>query len=271
VFVINLIVLAYRLVAIIDAYRVAEYMNAASRARRRRPRRARPRIAAQPALDRRAPRGHPRDGRQPRRRRPVRHARARRPRQRLHLHRRRTTADCAADATPSPARRVARPPPPRRTHRSIRATRPCREHARGQRPAAGLDPAWNGTDRLNILLIGSDQRAGDVTHNTDTMIVVSIDPLPSRSSMFSLPRDTVDVPLPPGPAARLRLGLPGQDQLVLVVRSQARRLFPGRPERNLPGYNGLKALLGNLSASTSSTSSRSTSTGSGRSSTRWAA
>jgi LCP family protein required for cell wall assembly len=58
-------------------------------------------------------------------------------------------------------------------------------------------PPWTG-GRLNILLVGVDQRPGELTFNTDTLIVVSIDPATRRVAMFSIPRDTVDIPLPPG-------------------------------------------------------------------------
>ena len=67
-------------------------------------------------------------------------------------------------------------------------------------PAPSAVP-WNGTDRLNVLLVGSDQRQGDSTFNTDTMIVASIDPTSGQVAMFSIPRDTENVPLPPGSAA----------------------------------------------------------------------
>jgi len=65
-------------------------------------------------------------------------------------------------------------------------------------PTAG--PAavpWNGTGRLNVLLVGTDQRPGDTSFNTDTMIVASIDPTTGEVAMFSVPRDTTNVPLPP--------------------------------------------------------------------------
>ncbi len=65
--------------------------------------------------------------------------------------------------------------------------------------AAGTAP-WNGTGRLNILVVGVNQRPAQATFNTDTMIVVSEDPQAHTATMFSVPRDTVDVPLPPGPA-----------------------------------------------------------------------
>src|SRR4029079_9378831 len=56
-------------------------------------------------------------------------------------------------------------------------------------------PAWNGKDRLNILLIGADTQGHG--HRTDTMITVSIDPVTKQVAMFSLPRDTKNVPMPP--------------------------------------------------------------------------
>ena len=55
---------------------------------------------------------------------------------------------------------------------------------------------WNGKDRLNVLLVGTDQRPGDSSFNTDTMIVASIDPTSGQVAMFSLPRDTENIPLP---------------------------------------------------------------------------
>ena len=90
--------------------------------------------------------------------------------------------------------------------------------ARGRR-----SPPWDGKERLNILLIGADEQGGG--HNTDTLITVSIDPVTKQVAMFSLPRDTVDVPIPPGPA-RTRVGhdLRPEDQLVL--RQQPEPLGP---------------------------------------------
>jgi LCP family protein required for cell wall assembly len=57
-------------------------------------------------------------------------------------------------------------------------------------------PSWDGTERLNVLLIGVDQRQGETSFNTDTLIVASVDPVKGSVSMFSIPRDTVDVPVP---------------------------------------------------------------------------
>jgi LCP family protein required for cell wall assembly len=56
---------------------------------------------------------------------------------------------------------------------------------------------WNGTDRVTILIMGLDFRdwqAGDVPRS-DTMILLSIDPVNKSASMLSIPRDLwVNIP-----------------------------------------------------------------------------
>jgi LCP family protein required for cell wall assembly len=104
-------------------------------------------------------------------------------------------------------------------------------------------PPWNGTERLNILLIGADEQGGG--HNTDTLIVLSVDPVTRQVAMFSLPRDTVDVPVPAGPARRL-FGSVYRGKInsfFINIRNRA-DLFPGTAKTR--GYNGLKAILGEL-------------------------
>ena len=51
---------------------------------------------------------------------------------------------------------------------------------------------YNGRDRLNVLVMGIDSRGtnGD-TQNTDTIIVLSLDPVNRTASMLSVPRDTL--------------------------------------------------------------------------------
>jgi LCP family protein required for cell wall assembly len=66
----------------------------------------------------------------------------------------------------------------------------------GDGQGGATPPSWDGTERLNVLLIGVDQRQGETSFNTDTMIVASVDPVKGSVSMFSIPRDTVDVPVP---------------------------------------------------------------------------
>ncbi len=56
--------------------------------------------------------------------------------------------------------------------------------------------AWNGQERVNILLLGIDLRCGEEgpTH-TDSMMVFTIDPVGKTAAMLSLPRDLwVEIP-----------------------------------------------------------------------------
>jgi LCP family protein required for cell wall assembly len=104
-------------------------------------------------------------------------------------------------------------------------------------------PPWDGKERLNILLIGSDEQRGG--HNTDTMITVSIDPVTKQVAMFSLPRDTVDVPVPPGPAQRVWGRDYGQKINSFFANNRRRSdLWPGNDRTR--GYNALKSILGEL-------------------------
>ncbi len=51
-------------------------------------------------------------------------------------------------------------------------------------------PEWTGTERLNVLLLGIDSRDDtSATKNTDTMIVLSLDPVNKTGAMLSIPRD----------------------------------------------------------------------------------
>jgi LCP family protein required for cell wall assembly len=55
-------------------------------------------------------------------------------------------------------------------------------------PADAL-PNWDGTGRVNILLLGSDTRGTDEVARSDTMILVTVNPATNQVSMLSIPRD----------------------------------------------------------------------------------
>ncbi len=62
-------------------------------------------------------------------------------------------------------------------------------------PTPGI-PIWDGTGRVNLLLMGIDQRKGQQGYwRTDTMIIVSVDPQSGTVGMLSVPRD-LWVPIP---------------------------------------------------------------------------
>jgi LCP family protein required for cell wall assembly len=105
-------------------------------------------------------------------------------------------------------------------------------------------PAWNHTDRLNILLLGVDQRPGDGTFNTDTMIVVSIDPVTKNVALFSIPRDTVDVPLPKSAQDVFGRVYAGKINSLFTNARNRPDAFPGTG--NARGFNAMKETLGTL-------------------------
>jgi len=55
---------------------------------------------------------------------------------------------------------------------------------------------WDGTDRITFLLLGVDSGVGRDEALTDTILVVSVDPVADSAIMVSVPRDTGFVPLP---------------------------------------------------------------------------
>lgn len=60
---------------------------------------------------------------------------------------------------------------------------------------------WNGTDRITILAMGVDQRTTEPPHS-DTMMLISLDPVSRHVNMLSLPRD-LWVNLPESSAAKI--------------------------------------------------------------------
>lgn len=117
------------------------------------------------------------------------------------------------------------------------------EPSLGPEATGTVVPQWDGKERLNILLLGADEQQGG--HRTDTMITVSIDPTSGQVVMFTLPRDTVDVPVPPGPARRVYGSVYSNKINALFTSAQARSdAFPGTSATR--GYNGLKSVLGYL-------------------------
>jgi LCP family protein required for cell wall assembly len=57
---------------------------------------------------------------------------------------------------------------------------------------------WDGRERLNILLLGSDAGVGRIDTRTDTIILVSIEPESGDVVMLSVPRNLTEAPLPEG-------------------------------------------------------------------------
>ncbi len=151
------------------------------------------------------------------------------------------TADCgeAAVASPGPG---ATPDPDASAEASpVPSPSPGASAAATQTPL----PPWDGKEPLSVLLIGSDERPGEAGKRTDTLIVATIDPATRRVAMFSLPRDTVDVPLPAGPARGVfGTAYAGKINSLYGAAMARPDIFPGND--NVRGYNAVKAALGEL-------------------------
>ena len=151
------------------------------------------------------------------------------------------TASCIFDPEATGCDSTESPGPGDETASPSELTTP--EPSLGPAASGPAIPPWDGKERLNILLIGADEQGGG--HNTDTMITVSIDPASGEVVMFTLPRDTVDVPVPPGPARNVFGSVYSQKINSFFVAARGRSdAFPGT--RATRGYTGLKAILGNL-------------------------
>ena len=106
-------------------------------------------------------------------------------------------------------------------------------------------PPWDGKEQLNILLVGSDQRPQEGTYNTDTMIVLSIDPETGRVAMFQLPRDSANLPVPPQARSVWGQTYGAKINSWFTANRNRDNLWPGKTLRRR-GFAALKAMLGNL-------------------------
>ena len=241
--ILNLALLVYRLVAIVDAYRV-DGLPQRARGERRRAARAGRGAVVDPLSLAGLCAVAPRDERRPRRGRPLRPAGL-------------SSADRPASSIRRAPNGCDQPDAPVRRRRRLAGAdrRPDRHSPTGDRlgpPVQGSDlpdatiPPWDGKDRLNILLIGADQRPGDGTYNTDTMIV-GLDRPDDEAGRDVQPaaRHRSTCRCRRARRERLRRRLSRQDQLpVDGARSRGRTSFPGNERTR--GYNALKAVLGNL-------------------------
>jgi len=77
------------------------------------------------------------------------------------------------------------------------AASPALEPAPTPAPA-GADPILGTDGRFTVLLLGSDYRPSHPGNRTDAIMVVSMDPVSGKTAAFSIPRDTLNFPLPGG-------------------------------------------------------------------------
>jgi LCP family protein required for cell wall assembly len=100
---------------------------------------------------------------------------------------------------------------------------------------------WDGRDRLNIMLLGSDAGVGRIGTRTDTIILVSIEPQSGNVAMFSIPRNLTFAPLPQGMGLWPCNCFPDIITHLWANGEWYPDAFPGPQE---PSVNALKASLG---------------------------
>jgi len=90
------------------------------------------------------------------------------------------------------------------TTASVNATRAA---ASPTPPGLTIQP-WNGTTRFTMLLMGIDKRPGEsgTAFRTDTLIILSIDPVTHTAGILSVPRDLF-VTIPPNTVVSTNYGL----------------------------------------------------------------
>ena len=73
-------------------------------------------------------------------------------------------------------------------------------------PAPPPPSNWAADGRLNLLLVGGDAGPGRWSLRTDSMELLSVDIATGRAALFGIPRNLVNVPLPPASATAFACG-----------------------------------------------------------------
>ncbi len=102
-------------------------------------------------------------------------------------------------------------------------------------------PDWASDGRLDVLIVGGDAGPDRWSLRTDTMILVSVDVKTGRAAMFGIPRNLYNVPLPSRLARLFPNGaFPQMINALYVYADQRPALFPGGKSR---GYLALGAAI----------------------------
>jgi LCP family protein required for cell wall assembly len=119
---------------------------------------------------------------------------------------------------------------------------PTDDDGDGEEPQPTPEPTfrWDGTDRINVLLLGTDAAPGREAVLTDVILVVSVDPVAQTAVMISVPRDTGFVPLPD---ESLYAGGVYPDKVNSLAERAAEKPAAGCPDANLEGAAcGIRAI-----------------------------
>ncbi|WP_336212429.1 LCP family protein [Nonomuraea sp. LPB2021202275-12-8] len=101
-------------------------------------------------------------------------------------------------------------------------------------PVMSEDP-WNGAQRVNFLLVGADSAPNRPGVRTDSMTVASVDTATGATTLFGLPRNLEDVPMPNGPArSRFPSGFTGDGPTTPGLLNEVFQYAEDHPE-TVPG------------------------------------
>jgi LCP family protein required for cell wall assembly len=107
-------------------------------------------------------------------------------------------------------------------------------------------PAWADDGRLNLLLVGSDAGPGRILSRTDTMIVLSVEVATGRAALFGIPRNIINVPLPPESAGAFANGrFPQFLNALYVYAYHDAKHFPGA-DGNTRGFRAITGAIQEL-------------------------
>ncbi len=106
---------------------------------------------------------------------------------------------------------------------------------------------WDGTERLNVLLLGGDGGPGRRGIRTDTIILASLDPKTGNAALFSVPRNMARVPLPESLGIWRCDCFPGIINALWKYGTDHPSSFPGTGP---PGAEALKLAIGELTGLT---------------------
>jgi LCP family protein required for cell wall assembly len=105
-------------------------------------------------------------------------------------------------------------------------------------------PAWAADGRLNLLLVGADSGPDRWSLRTDTMILLSVDAASGRAALFGIPRNLIGVPLAPESASAFPSGhFPRLLNALYVYAVGHPNKFPGGQNR---GYRAVAGAVQEL-------------------------
>ena len=112
-------------------------------------------------------------------------------------------------------------------------------------PIGTPQPAWGDNGRLDLLLIGADAGPGRISVRTDTMVILSVEVRTGRAALFGVPRNLINVPLPDGPADAFDCRC-YPDLLTSLFRyaMENPEVFPGDEEER--GYRAVQEAIAKL-------------------------